>query len=677
MMADASASAPQRRPPSAETTQKNRALQAAKLFQGRAPSLEAALQIDAYLQAILPLRTVAGQPEERTSMTALGRSALVGRLLGALDPATAAPHRLRLVPWGSEQHDQLPAQLEAANAAVAQLEADLGVHRAKLNRHQQLATHLCRRVNAHSLLGQLEQVDVRLLTTPVIDRHLVQDSLMEAPKAGRPPTQYTGAYNIKAWNKKAENLMSQWDEQAMGMGCTNAASLVVKHSCADIRCNRFKEVLSEAQQAPPLVQAVSKPVLEQQHEELVCKDCISPEQALHATLKCSISNRKWEKALQILKKTRVWPGKTTVAQVSSEMNAQMDEWFGINDALPDGWTGATVDVESALLGHLLKYEAEHPSMARKLRRMKHINVRYSLDGTNVDQQGNRKMVVVVAVMDLPGISVQSSAACVPIAILESDENRHMFIKGLDRCIQYISQTSAGKDIQFHGAKQLKWKQSYDLSAWWKMLSLSGIMGEGDYCPFCECDRSNDFDFNTWRDIEIGAAWREGVDSVLKLSPLASGFCVLHAKLRVIGDTLKDKIMLLAQSNKTLKQVGEYLQQHISPSFKVQVTKVSKRDGTTSTKIDSSSLLGNRCDEFVSLEHFPIICGLAGLTNEEQRVQDCNDGRTEQCRARLDSGCRLVTANCKLNPGNQIQAQPRCLSASYFATKFLFKIYSAA
>ena len=160
-----------------------------------------------------------------------------------------------------------------------------------------------------------------------------------------------------------------------------------------------------------------------------------------------------------------------------------------------------------MLGHLLKYEAEHPSMARKLRRMKHINVRYSLDGTNVDQQGNRKMVVVVAVMDLPGISVQSSAACVPIAILESDENRHMFIKGLDRCIQYISQTSAGKDIQFHGAKQLKWKQSYDLSAWWKMLSLSGIMGEGDYCPFCECDRSNDFDFNTWRDIEIGAAWR--------------------------------------------------------------------------------------------------------------------------------------------------------------------------
>jgi hypothetical protein len=38
---------------------------------------------------------------------------------------------------------------------------------------------------------------------------------------------------------------------------------------------------------------------------------------------------------------------------------------------------------------------------------------------------------------------------------------------------------------------------------------------------------------------------------------------------------------------------------------------------------------------------------------------------------------VVTANCKLNPGNQIQAQPRCLSASYFATKFLFKIYSAA
>ena len=40
-------------------------------------------------------------------------------------------------------------------------------------------------------------------------------------------------------------------------------------------------------------------------------------------------------------------------------------------------------------------------------------------------------------------------------------------------------------------------------------------------------------------------------------------------------------------------------------------------------------------------------------------------------------CMLVTANCKLNPGNQIQAQPRCLSASYFATKFIFKIYSAA
>ena len=66
----------------------------------------------------------------------------------------------------------------------------------------------------------------------------------------------------------------------------------------------------------------------------------------------------------------------------------------------------------------------------------------------------------------------------------------MFMQALDQCMRYIADIGSGtKTLLFHGNIKLKWKQSYDLSAWWKMLALSGIMGEGDYCPFCTCNRT--------------------------------------------------------------------------------------------------------------------------------------------------------------------------------------------
>ena len=99
------------------------------------------------------------------------------------------------------------------------------------------------------------------------------------------------------------------------------------------------------------------------------------------------------------------------------MNEEVDGYFKLTDELPGGWTGAMVDVETAITAHLIKYGVDHPGSALLFKSQGQLNIRYTLDGTHVSQSGSRKMVVVAAVLDLPGLSTQPSEACVPIAFI--------------------------------------------------------------------------------------------------------------------------------------------------------------------------------------------------------------------------------------------------------------------
>ena len=161
-------------------------------------------------------------------------------------------------------------------------------------------------------------------------------------------------------------------------------------------------------------------------------------------------------------------------------------------------------------------------------------------------------------------------------------------------------------------------------------------------------QDNDFDFETWKEVEIGDVWRRGVDCVVSLSPLASRFCVLHAKLRVIGDSLKNKIIWQAVANKELTQVVAYIKAHISPQFKVEVTKKTGANGSSTTSIASSSLIGNKCDMFVSEQHYEQICRLAGISNEGVELEDRRDGEQHVCMSKLDGGMRCKTNRVATN-----------------------------
>ena len=566
------------------------------------------------------------------------------RLLLLLDPqlpigerfslertVTAVPHQPATViatgaPWPFEQ------ELEDACQEIKVLEEQLEQHKAGVSNlkylYEQLHVHLDIDASKRQIHDEMRR---RGFTTT---------------RAGRPPKD-PSLLGHGPQVHLADQLLTKWDEESQEILHKSVLD-TVQLCCSNHRCYRhpqFREMCMGCDDGH-MVEEVGKEAVSKDREELDGQ--MTVRNALHATLKCSISHQKWEWLLKICGKTRKWPGKQAVKEEGIAMNEEVDELFDITNNLPNGWTGATVDVDKAIKAHLTKWLADHPHLLHLL--PKTIKVRYTLDGTNMANQ-SRTMVVVCAILDLPGISDQSSDSCIPIAVLESSESRQMFVETLDQCFQYIA-SSQITGTNFHGQRKLEWKQSYDLSAWWKILELAGVQGEGDYCIFCECNRSNDFDFDQWRDVEIGAVWRHGANCIVSISPLHSGFCILHCKLRIIGDTLVQKLCWYAVDNRCKEALVGYMQEHIAENFKINMTtkKSSSRDETT--KLECSSLIGNKCDKFVSEQHFPEICNIAGLSNQEREISDSFDGVATQCRAIKDDGCRC-TKN-KLNIGNFCQ-----------------------
>ena len=98
-----------------------------------------------------------------------------------------------------------------------------------------------------------------------------------------------------------------------------------------------------------------------------------------------------------------------------------------------------------------------------------------------------------------------------------DEKRELFLETLDNCLEYISR-SVVSGLHWHGHREIIWKQVYDLSAWWKMLELSGTQGDGDYCPFCDCTLDDDHLFEHWKNLPFGSVWRNGVQCITSFSP---------------------------------------------------------------------------------------------------------------------------------------------------------------
>ena len=97
--------------------------QAEKKFQGRAPSVEAAVAIEELLKHRIPLK----QGETREALTQLGRGALMGRLLASLDPA--CPQEMRL---GLATHEQLSG-IEGAQLRSEEASQTLKAHTDKIS----------------------------------------------------------------------------------------------------------------------------------------------------------------------------------------------------------------------------------------------------------------------------------------------------------------------------------------------------------------------------------------------------------------------------------------------------------------------------------------------------------------------------------------------------------------
>ena len=555
---------------------------------------------------------------------ALTANAACTRLLRSLDPELPDTERWVLLdPTAASMQPSSAAGHGNANEAarLLELERQLEDHRAAASQltfvRQKLAIDLPNEATYKQISDELKRLGLFVSA------------------AGRPckdPSELPHARKVEL----AGQLLDKWDEESQ-QHLNESALKAVELCCSNSHCNRheeFKSLCLDCGDGKLLKREVEAKVKQVQEED---NQKMTDRKALHCTLKCSISLQKWEWLLQLTGKTRKWPGKRAVAKTGQDMNDEVDTLFDISNDLPNGWTGAVCDVQKAILAHLSQYEAKHPGMKRLL--PKTIKIRYTLDGTNLANNG-RSLVVVCIILDLPLISDQSSEACIPIAVLETSESRQAFVETLDEIMKYITESQAS-GIMFHDHHDFQWTQSYDLSAWWKILELAGIQGDGEYCPWCNCDRSNDFDFDTWRGVEIGSVWRDGCNCITSISPMHSGFCVLHGKLRIIGDTLVQKLAFLAVHFSKQKAFVEYMREHISENFKMEITQKVKENGDTSSKMSCASLLGNKCDKFVSEEHFETICKTCGISNESIQVADNQDGQPQQCRALKDDGCRCT------------------------------------
>jgi hypothetical protein len=125
---------------------------------------------------------------------------------------------------------------------------------------------------------------------------------------------------------------------------------------------------------------------------------------------------------------------------------------------------------------------------------------------------------------------------------------------------------------------------------------------------------------------IGSVWREGCASLVNLSPQSAGFCILHCKLRIIGDALVSKLAQLAQAHRCTKTFVNYMQKHIAENFKIDVVTKVAANGDKSQKLECSSLIGNKCDQFVGTDHYPNLCEAAGIKNFHNAIGDNNDGQ---------------------------------------------------
>ena len=340
---------------------------------------------------------------------------------------------------------------------------------------------------------------------------------------------------------RRSKLYDKWDKEASELG--DEGILQVLHTNFSMNhADAYNKGLKR------LVDSVGGGSLRDEIYQLGCDDSRKPldsRKALYLMWSCGISFSCWRIKNRIEGRVGVDPGERAMLKISQEVFKEATDLVQIRDNSSDEVVGCVADCILAIKVLIAELESQGmdihdlPSTLR---------FRFTLDGT-ILSNGVTIVVVAAVPINLPA-SCQSRDNIILLAILKCGENNTTMIDALNGTFDSIKKMTE-RGMNFHGPRFVSWIQSYDGATWWKLASQSWNSKEGN-CWVCKADKTNLHLVNVWKTARVAS----GAASHLK-TPIGldmSGYCVLHAELRVFTDSFLNNLAYEAYQLGNAKQL---------------------------------------------------------------------------------------------------------------------------
>ena len=381
---------------------------------------------------------------------------------------------------------------------------------------------------------------------------------------------------------------------------------------------------------------------------------------------CSVENMDW--LMREMGRNCVESGRRARNDEVKKVYFEVDEMGQIHGC--DGEVeGAQMSIAQAVRLQLADLESQ--GLLDQSTMPKTLEYRFSFDGT-VLSQGESLVVVAIVPINLP-ISCQSSASAMPVALMKCGEDREKLSEALATMLADMDRLQARSSINWHGHREIKLSQSYDMASWWKILEQSWNSNSG-CCPWCNANQHNLHEFQVARDTELPVGVH--ARSIIPIPMENSSFCPLHAMLRVFGDSYMDHLAYYAVMNNKKTECCAYV-------AKVSGNTHFSIEEAENGRVSTTALQGPACKKLLGIGYtrdrdaIANLVDAAGVVNghltmvndvkdwvkvktlcrtivdDGSRCQTKKSGKNDQCKACISkqsrSGLKLPLCGVKENP----------------------------
>ena len=355
------------------------------------------------------------------------------------------------------------------------------------------------------------------------------------------------------------------------------------------------------------------------------RESMSARKALKLKFKTGMGYRQYEFKCQLEGRKGIDPNTRQMMAECKELYKEVDQLLEI-ESLAGDVQGVSIDLAKAQ--KILLADLESQGLIDKDSLPEEIIWRFSFDGTKL-KNGHCVVVVGIVPINLNCKSSQSTEMMIPVALLRHKEDHELLKSSLSRVMDdMMAQQNDG--IDFHGHRSIVWSQSYDLASWWKILRIAWNAKVG-CCPFCQANNTN------LHQVHTGKKWKNAILtdephpwSFIPISMMQSGYCPLHAELRLWGDSFMDKLAQIADDNGELDNWIEVCRDVVGYAFNAE------KD--SNGHISTTALQGGPCKKL--RERYQLVIDATGVGNEQKFKEHVDNADIKkQCQAMLQNRCR--------------------------------------